>query len=71
MKYLETQKGLPKLMLYVNDGFLIKRWDAYWIEHNIPQVEAHNMGYGGHYMQEYNPQGIGQALSLWMKKNQL
>ncbi len=69
--YLQTQKNLPKLLLHLSEGFLINRWKVEWIRNNIPDTEIHDMGPGGHFMQEFNPDGIGQAISLWMDKNSL
>ena len=70
-RYLHTQKNLPKLLLHLSEGFLINRWDAHWIKNNIPDVTSYNMGPGDHFMQEYNPVGIGTAISLWMDANNL
>jgi len=70
-RYLQTQENLPKLLLHLSEGFLINRWDAHWIKTNMPDVTAYNMGPGGHFMQEYNPVGIGTAISLWMDANDL
>lgn len=71
MTYLRTQKDLPKLLLHLSEGFLIDRWNVEWIRNNIPNTQVHDMGPGGHFMPEYNPDGIGQAVALWMDKNQL
>lgn len=68
MKYLRTQKNLPKLLLHVSGR---ARWDVEWIRNNLPDTQVHDMGPGGHFMQEFNPEGIGQAIALWMDKNKL
>lgn len=70
-QYLRTQANLPKLLLHVSEGFLIDRWDVEWIRRNLPDTTIHNMGPGGHFMQEFNPDGIGQAIALWMDANNL
>ena len=70
-EYLQTQKDLPKLLLHLSEGFLIDRWDVEWIRRNLADMTIHNMGPGGHFMQEFNPDGIGQAISQWMDNNQL
>ena len=69
--YLRTQENLPKLLLHVSDGFLIDRWDVEWMRRNFTDLTIHSMGPGGHFMQEFNPDGIGQALSIWMRDNDL
>jgi haloalkane dehalogenase len=71
-KYLRTRENLPKLLLHLSEGYiLIDRWKVEWIRNNIPDTQVHDMGSGGHFMQEYNPDGIGQAIALWMDKNKL
>jgi len=70
--YLRTRENLPKLLLHLSEGYiLIDRWKVEWIRNNIPNTQVHDMGAGGHFMQEYNPDGIGQAILLWMDKNRL
>ena len=70
-KYLRETAGLPKLLLHLSDGFLITRWDVEWMRRNFTDLTTHNMGAGGHFMQEFNPQGIGKALALWMDEGRL
>lgn len=69
--YLQTQEDLPKLLLHLSEGFLINRWDVEWMRRNFDDLTIHNMGPGGHFMQEFNPHGIGQAISMWMDDNEL
>lgn len=70
-RYLRTQENLPKLLLHLSEGFLIDRWDVEWMRRNFTDLTIHDMGPGGHFMQEFNPDGIGQAIALWMKDNDL
>lgn len=70
--YLRTQKNLPKLLLHLSEGYiLIDRWSVEWMRNNFSDLQIHDMGSGRHFMQEYNPDGIGQAIALWMDKNKL
>jgi len=69
--YLRETKDLPKLLLHLSNGFLIGRWDVEWLRRNFKDLTIHNMGPGGHFMQEFNPDGIGQAINIWMKDNDL
>lgn len=69
--YLLQQENLPKLLLHLNEGFLIQRWDVEWMRRNYKDLTIHDMGPGGHFMQEYNPKGIGQALAIWLNDNKL
>ncbi|NVJ96954.1 MAG: haloalkane dehalogenase [Alphaproteobacteria bacterium] len=70
-QFLRSRKDLPKLLLHLSDGFLIGRWDVEWMRRNYEDLTIHNMGPGGHFMQEYNPDGIGQAIAIWMDDNGL
>ena len=70
-QYLRERANLPKLLLHLSDGFLITRWDVEWIRRNLNDMTIHNMGPGGHFMQEFNPDGIGQAIAIWMDDNKL
>jgi haloalkane dehalogenase len=69
--YLRTQENLPKLLLHLSDGYLINRWDVEWMRRNFNDLTIHNMGPGGHFMQEYNPRGIGISINNWMSENGL
>ncbi|MCZ6453192.1 MAG: alpha/beta fold hydrolase, partial [Alphaproteobacteria bacterium] len=69
--YLRSKANLPKLLLHLSGGFIIERWDVEWMRRNFSDLTIHDMGPGGHYMQEYNPDGIGQAISIWMGDNKL
>lgn len=70
-RYLRSTENLPKLLLHLSDGFLIDRWDVEWLRRHYSNLTIHNMGLGGHFMQEFNPDGIGQAISIWMEDNAL
>jgi haloalkane dehalogenase len=70
-QFLRSQEDLPKLLLHLSDGYLINRWDVEWMRQNFEDLTIHNMGPGGHFMQEYNPHGIGTAISIWMTDNGL
>lgn len=70
-QYLRTQEQLPKLLLHLSEGFLINRWGVEWMRRNFDDLTIHDMGPGGHFMQEFNPDGIGKAIALWMDANDL
>jgi haloalkane dehalogenase len=70
-KYLLETKNLPKLLLHLSEGFLIDRWGVEWMRRNYEDLTIHDMGPGGHFMQEFNPDGIGQAITIWMDENNL
>ena len=62
---------LPKLLLHLSEGFLIDRWKVEWMRSNLPDLRIHDMGPGGHFMQEFNPEGIGTAIAMWMDEGGL
>ncbi len=70
-RYLRETKNLPKLLLHLSEGVLVNRWDVEWMRRNFDDLTIHDMGQGGHFVQEHNPEGIGQALSIWMVDNHL
>ena len=69
--YLMKQPNMPKLLLHLSEGFLIQRWDVEWMRRNYKDLTVHDMGPGGHFMQEFNPDGIGQAIAIWLDDNDL
>lgn len=69
--FLRTAQNLPKLLLHLDRGFLIGRWEVEWMRRKYSDLTVYNMGIGGHYMQEFNPDGIGQALAIWLDDNKL
>ncbi len=70
-QYLHTQKDLPKLLLHLDKGWVVQRWAVEWQRQNLKDITIYNMGSGGHFMQEHNPDGIGSAIALWMDNNNL
>lgn len=62
----ETQ--LPKLLFYANPGGLITARGVKWIVEHFPNTESVNIGKGLHYIQEDNPQMIGEKLAEWYQK---
>ena len=41
------------------------------LRRNLSDLTIHNMGPGSHFMQEFSPDGIGQAFDIWMRDNNL
>ncbi len=59
---------VPKLLLYVNPGAIVTPQSAMWMQNNYANLEAIFVGYGGHYIQEDNPEAIGRNISLWYQR---
>lgn len=60
---------LPKLLLYVENGFLLPRPRAESARQVLPNLEIASVGTrapGGHFLQEGNPEGIARAIVHWI-----
>jgi haloalkane dehalogenase len=57
--------SIPKLLLYVSPGAIVNPQSAMWMQENYSNLEAIFVGYGGHYIQEDNPEAIGRNINLW------
>jgi haloalkane dehalogenase len=60
------ETDIPKLMLVAKPGVIIKGDVADELEAALPTVERVNIGKGKHYVQEDQPEAIGQALDDWL-----
>lgn len=60
------ETDIPKLMLVAKPGAIIKGNVADELEAALPAVERVNIGKGKHYVQEDQPEAIGQALDDWL-----
>ena len=53
---------IPKLFLYAEPGAFMPAPVREWIIENIPNLESHSIGEGVHFIQEDNPEFIGQKI---------
>jgi haloalkane dehalogenase len=58
----------PKLVQYADPGALGGPAAAEWMRDNYRNVEIDFVGYGGHYIQEDNPQAIGRGIVEWHRR---
>lgn len=58
----------PKLVQYAAPGALGGPAAAEWMRDNYRNVEIDFVGYGGHYIQEDNPQAIGRGIVEWHRR---
>lgn len=63
-RWLQTTK-LPKLLVYATPGVTITAPLVAWCRENLPQLITANVGPGLHFLQEDNPQPVGEALARW------
>lgn len=59
------QTPLPKLLFWAIPGALIPPEKVTWYQQRLPNVKTVHIGAGIHYLQEDNPQLIGQELATW------
>ena len=59
---------LPKLLFYAKPGGIINESTVEWCKQNLKNLDVINIGAGIHYLQEDNPQMIGEQLANWYKK---
>ena len=59
---------LPKLVQYAAPGALGGPAAAEWMRDNYRNTEIDFVGYGGHYIQEDNPQAIGRGILEWHRR---
>lgn len=59
------QAPIPKLLLHAQPGALITEETVKWAEENLPNLTSVAVGKGLHYIQEDQPQAIGEAISDW------
>lgn len=73
MAYIEKLKTspIPKLLLHATPGAIGSGDTIEWIKQNLPNLETVSIGPGRHYVQEDQPDAIGQAISRWMSENGL
>jgi haloalkane dehalogenase len=70
MTWLE-QSDLPKLLLQAEPGLLVPRAAAEGYRARLPNLEVAGIGAGLHYVQEDQPQAIGDAIAAWMQRHAL
>ena len=62
------KSNIPKLLLYVTPGAIVTPESALWMQENYRNLESVFVGYGGHYIQEDNPEAIGRNINLWYQR---
>ncbi|AZQ61145.1 haloalkane dehalogenase [Flammeovirga pectinis] len=63
-----AESPLPKLFLYAEPGAFMPKPVRDWIIENIPNLEAVNIGNGVHFIQEDNPELIGEKIKEFVLK---
>lgn len=59
------ETSTPKLLLAATPGVMIKEKEVNWAKQNMDNLDVVNVGRGLHFIQEDNPDAIGQAISNW------
>lgn len=58
----------PKLVMYATPGRVTPQAGVDWAIANLKNVESSWVGYGIHFLQEDNPEGIGRAIVEWLRR---
>ncbi len=61
-----VESDLPKLMFYADPGAIGGPQVAEWMAGNPKNLETHAVGQGVHFIQEDQPDAIGQKLAEWL-----
>jgi len=56
---------VPKLLIHATPGIIITEPVVEWSKENLKNLETVDIGEGIHYIQEDNPDAIGEAISDW------
>ena len=59
---------IPLLMIYATPGILGNEMAVQWAEANLMNLETVHVGPGLHFIQEDNPDAIGEAISDWYQR---
>nr|6Y9G_A Chain A, Ancestral haloalkane dehalogenase AncHLD5 [synthetic construct]6Y9G_B Chain B, Ancestral haloalkane dehalogenase AncHLD5 [synthetic construct] len=59
---------VPKLLFYAEPGALISPEQVEWCRENLPNLEVVHVGPGLHFLQEDQPDAIGQAIADWLQR---
>ncbi len=63
------KSSTPKLLQYASPGSIVSPVVAQWMVENYRNIEMQFVGYGGHYIQEDNPEAIGRGIVDWHRRN--
>ncbi len=61
------KSDVPKLLLYAQPGALIRGPLLEWCRNNMRNLKTVDIGAGSHFVQEDQPQAIGEAIAEWYK----
>lgn len=62
------ETDVPKLFLHADPGAISDARLVEWCKTNLKELETVHVGPGIHYLQEDNPDGIGQAVADWYRR---
>ncbi|MDZ7829265.1 MAG: haloalkane dehalogenase [Halofilum sp. (in: g-proteobacteria)] len=65
--YLQDTE-VPKLLLYAEPGGIIRERAVEWCRNHLQNLETVHVGQGIHFLQEDQPDAIGNALADWFRR---
>lgn len=69
--FLKAKTDLPLLMLTATPGAIGRDWQINWVKEHLPRAEIVGVGTGVHFIQEDQPDAIGEAVAGWMARKGL
>jgi haloalkane dehalogenase len=57
----------PKRLLHCSDGMVTDR-NVGWYREHVPGLEIVRLGEGYHYIQEDQPEALGEAIAEWLPR---
>jgi haloalkane dehalogenase len=61
------RSAAPKLLIHASPGLLIRSTEVAWCKANIRNLATIDIGGGLHYLQEEQPEAIGNAIAQWLR----
>ena len=61
------KSDVPKLLLYAQPGALMREPLVEWCRKNMRNLKTVEIGAGAHFVQEDQPQAIGEAVAAWYR----
>lgn len=59
---------MPKLLFYAEPGAIVPAPAVEFLQANVKNMESISIGPGSHFIQEDNPQAIGEGLLAWLNR---
>lgn len=65
-----TSTELPKLFFYAEPGAILPAQAVEFLKANVKNMKTVSIGPGLHFIQEDNPQAVGEGISAWLRRSE-